>query len=86
VNLFLQMGQANFPTSSSSACQPCWEYSGGELGEFGEFGLTICLMSGEVLDAAEVLRTLGTLKPLARRRRGGLGLCRFFCGPIRGSF
>jgi hypothetical protein len=43
-------------------------------------------MSGQVLDAAEVLRTLGTLKPLARGRRGGLWLCRFFRGPARGSF
>lgn len=80
VNLFLQMGQANFPTSSSSVCQRDGYITA------REFRLTICLMAGQVLDAAEVLRTPGTLKPLARRRRGGLWPCRFFRGPARGSF
>jgi hypothetical protein len=71
VNLFLQVGHANFPCSSSDVVLRLvslpWDQNPGKRVE-----LTVGLVPRQILNAAEILGTPRTLESLARGCRRGL--------------
>lgn len=87
VNLFLQMGQANLPCSSSDGVLVIVavvdNLISGEAAWTG-LGLTVGLVPSQILYAAEILGTSWALESLTRSSRRGLWFCRVLCWPIRG--
>jgi len=81
------MGQANLPCSSSDGVLVIVavvdNLISGEAAWTG-LGLTVGLVPGQILYAAEILGTSWALESLTRSSRRGLWFCRVLCWPIRG--